>query len=88
MPHIVLNDQNIVLKYAKSNTKEPKNMKTHNKFGINVMKQENKRLMATRDSSQQQRSLIMTMENIVLKIIYDEQNYTSSNITIYYFTIK
>jgi hypothetical protein len=28
------------------------------------------------------------MENIVLKIIYDEQNYTSSNITIYYFTIK
>jgi hypothetical protein len=28
---------------------------------------------------QQQRSLIMTMKNIVHKSIYDEQNYTSSN---------
>jgi hypothetical protein len=38
MPHIIFDGQNIVLKYATSNTKEPKNIKTHNKFGINVMK--------------------------------------------------
>ncbi len=38
MPHIIFYDQNIALKYATSNTKEPKNTKTQNKFGINVMK--------------------------------------------------
>jgi len=49
MPHIIFVDQNIVLKYATSNTKEPKNTKTHNKFKINVMKWKNRCLMATKD---------------------------------------
>jgi hypothetical protein len=49
MPHIIFYDQNIALKYATSNTKEPKNTKTHHKFGINVMKQKNRCLVAIRD---------------------------------------
>jgi hypothetical protein len=49
MPHIIFDDQNIALEYATSNTKEPKNTKTHNKFGINVMKQKYRCLVATRD---------------------------------------
>jgi len=32
MPHIIFYDQNIVLKCATWNTKEPKNLKTHNKL--------------------------------------------------------
>jgi hypothetical protein len=35
--------------------------------------------LGIKDQVQQQRSLIMTMKNIVHEIIYDEQNYTSSN---------
>jgi hypothetical protein len=38
MPHISFDDQNIVLKYATSNTKKPKNEKLHNKFKVNAMK--------------------------------------------------
>ncbi len=38
MPLIIFYDHNIVLKYATSNTKEPKNLKNHNKFGVNAMK--------------------------------------------------
>jgi hypothetical protein len=38
MPHIIFYDQNIALKYATSNTKESKNTKPHNKFGLNAMK--------------------------------------------------
>jgi hypothetical protein len=38
MPHIIFDDRNIALKYATSNTKEPKNKRTHNKFGVNAMK--------------------------------------------------
>jgi hypothetical protein len=49
MPHIIFYDQNISLKYATSNTKEPKNKKTYNKFGVNAMKRENRHLVATRD---------------------------------------
>ncbi len=49
MPHIIFYDQNISLKYATSNTKEPKKNLSHNKFGINAMKWENRHLMATRD---------------------------------------
>jgi hypothetical protein len=49
MPHIIFYDQKIALKYATSNIKEPKNLKTHNKFGVNAIKRENKHLVATRD---------------------------------------
>jgi hypothetical protein len=49
MPHIIFDDQNIVLKYATSNTKEPNFFKNRNKLGINAMKRKNKRLLATRD---------------------------------------
>jgi hypothetical protein len=49
MPHIIFYDQNISLKYATSNTKEPKNKKAYNKFGVNAMKRENRHLVATRD---------------------------------------
>jgi hypothetical protein len=38
MQHIIFYDQNITLNYATFNTKEPKNTKTHNKFGVYGMK--------------------------------------------------
>jgi hypothetical protein len=38
MLHIIFDDQNIAKKYATSNTKEPKNLKTHNKLRINAIK--------------------------------------------------
>jgi hypothetical protein len=36
--HIIFYDQNIVSKYATSKTKESKNFKNFNKFGLNAMK--------------------------------------------------
>jgi hypothetical protein len=38
VPHIIFYDQKIISKYVTFSTKEPKNKKTHTKFGINAMK--------------------------------------------------
>jgi hypothetical protein len=79
MPHIIFYDQNISLKYATSNTKEPKNKK----FIINLEWMPwNEKInvwwpLGIKVQVQQQRSLIMIMKNIVQEIFYNEQNYTS-----------